>query len=310
MDFFFNKPIQKSLIYDTWNHAFKKNLPEGLWEWRFLKNPDSKKVYIAYILEDGILASHYAVSPFKLNYNGNLLDFGIINTAMTRPGYEGRGYLSELAKMLHQELVNDGFSGLISFPTRKRTLDIFKYNFDWVDLKTMLIWQINKPVKINKTFSFRSGKFDLAHLKMIEQLNYTELPIFATKNIHNLNWRYLEHPVFEYNYLDVLENNHLCGVIIFKQFNEDFDLMDQFYDNPSDKSDIFAGAVNYLLSSGKSVNSWTTIQNNSDRNASIMHEPEYLDIKTFMGIIPLKENKPDLYIEENWHTTFYDSDVY
>lgn len=310
IEFYFNKPIQKNLVYDTWNKAFKQDLDEGRWEWKFLRNPNSEKVYVSYMLEDGVLASHYAVSPLKLNYNGQWLDFGLINTAMTRPGYEGRGYLGELAKALHKELEKDGFVGLITFPTRQRTLGIFKYNFQWIDLQTLKIWQVTKPLAGSNHYTFKTGKVKKSNLTLVAEMLFTEKRFYSLRNEINMGWRYIEHPVNQYYFLEISQKDKVEGLFFYKVFGKEIDLMDGFYSVMSISNEIYASAVNFFLHSGfKGINTWTTGETIQDNRLKLIDAPGFLPLETYLGLIPLN-NKWDLSNGNDWFISFYDSDVY
>ena len=96
VEIYHNKPLSIDLIKDTFEASFNIIFDKEYWQWRFLNNPNNKKTYISYIVENGVLAAYYAVSPMIIIIDGKEEKVALSNMTMTHPDFRGRGYFKKL----------------------------------------------------------------------------------------------------------------------------------------------------------------------------------------------------------------------
>ena len=123
VSFYEDRPLELSQIAETFKESFAREFDEGYWRWRFEDNPCQEKIYISYIIEQGCLASYYAVSPLTVSLPGEG-DFKVAlsNMTMTHPAFTGRGYFRTLALSLYERLAEDGFLGVLGLRMRILTM--------------------------------------------------------------------------------------------------------------------------------------------------------------------------------------------
>ena len=237
IEYYFNKPLPFELIADTFKMSYKKDLDYKYWHWRFIENPVDSKVYIIYILIDGVLAAYYAVSPCLLEAKGQApRKIALSNMTMTHPDYQGKGLFTKIAQGLYKELENDGYSGIIGFANKNSHYG-FRKNLNWHDLAALTLFKVspeafrsNLSVE-NLGFKIHSFDFTESHLNDIAGLDFATNDVFIPRNKEYLNWRLVQNPVYQYFILNVYKDENVLSSAIYKFFGGEIDIMEFFY-NP------------------------------------------------------------------------------
>lgn len=128
-------PYQKGdeyAIIDLFEMVFKNPLSIEWWRWRFLENPvDRPRIMLAW--DRGRLASHYAVSPFRLCSDDEVCLAALSMTTMTHPDYSGQGLFPRLAETLYSDLAESGYAAVVGFPNAN-SHGVFIDKLDWLDI--------------------------------------------------------------------------------------------------------------------------------------------------------------------------------
>lgn len=314
--FYWEEELNEDLIYSTWKAAFNKNLNKEYWRWRFLNNPNDSKVYIGYILEDNVLASYYAISPIKIQLPGNrVVKSGLVNMAMTHPDFQGKGYLTQIGHELHEILRKEGYCNLISFPTRGITHEIFKKNYEWHDVFTLYIMSadrnsFNLSEASHENVQILSGKLEPQIIQEATSLKSMRQEVSPLWDYEKLCWRLIDNPINDYYYFRVVKDEVTLGLIFYKLFEQDIDIMEYFYSSEMNDAKFkpLTQTFKHLIDQDLKVNIWA---NQSSENYKYLEQLGFKSnpLETKFGYIPLNDAE-DIDNSDLWHISFIDSDVY
>ncbi|WP_298542677.1 GNAT family N-acetyltransferase [uncultured Aquimarina sp.] len=313
VEIFHHKPISVDLIKETFEASFNVDFDKDYWNWRFLSNPNSEKVYISYILEEGVLAAYYAVSPMVLDHQGKEYKIALSNMTMTHPNHRGKGYFKLLASSLFSNLKEDGFVGIFGFANHNSHYGFRKY-LNWQDLSALNLLSLEpqsfRPLK-NKDLSVKFDYEDISE-ELIENIANLETAdsskVQIKRDVKSLVWRLLKNPENQYKVLVGRNNNAIESMLFYKKYNDEIDIMEFFYQKESSR-DLISLSVSELIETQKaSLNIWSNLH--SDEHITL----EKLGFKensfnTYFGFIPLIEDEAILQYK-NWHYRFIDSDIF
>jgi hypothetical protein len=315
---FWEKPIDIKLIRKSWEAAFKRSFPEGYWEWRFLNNPFDKNVKAAYVKCDGVLAAYYSVSPLEMRLpNGQLVKAGLMNMGFTHPDYQGKGYYIKINRLLHAKLKDEGYLCVFGFANQNSHYPYRKY-LHWNDLSVTndfcrSLIRFNELILEIPTSSTKIKKVDSTILEKASTLSACcEDLIHIPRVLKFLNWRILNNAVNNYEYYQVIKNDKIVAITIFKVYNnKSIDIMEFFYDSEivKDKNDILIESLNYIQFHRKvDINIWSNLHSEEHL---VLEKNGFMETKfsTYFGVIKFK-GEAGLLKYKNWHYRFIDSDVY
>ncbi|MCB2219439.1 MAG: GNAT family N-acetyltransferase [Bacteroidetes bacterium] len=314
--YYFDKPIDETLISDTFQKAYGIPLNIKSWEWRFLNNPVTEKVYINYIEINGVLAAYYAVSPVNILIDGQSHKIALSNMTMTHPDHQGKGYFKMLAKDLYKKLKEDGYIGVFGFANQNSHYG-FRKNLGWIDLAGLNSFSVDKNdfrlnlLKKIEGANYTEAALNLSHIQRAKELICSKQKIVPDRSENFLSWRLLKNPSNQYHTLLVEVENDLKGILFFKFYNGSIDIMECYYTNQSelDPHLTLINAISYLIAKyNMRVNMWSNL-----------HSSEHLTLEkygfkesnflTYFGVIPFV-SKPGLTDLRTWHYRFIDSDVF
>jgi hypothetical protein len=287
-----------------------------IWEWRFLNNPVTDKVYINYIKLNGVLASYYAVSPVNLLIDGQTYKIALSNMTMTHPDHQGKGYFKMLANDLYSKLKEDGFIGVFGFANQNSHYG-FRKNLGWIDLAGLNSFsadknEFRKNLLIDKEeIIYTESAIDATHIHNAEELIFSDQKIVPDRSESFLSWRLLRNPVNQYQTLLIHVENELQGIIFFKFYNGSIDIMEYFFHkkNENNTHDNLIKGIHFLINRYNcNINIWSNLH--SDEHLILekfgFKENNFL---TYFGVIPFTHKKELMEIK-NWHYRFIDSDVF
>jgi len=314
--YYYDKPLEPTLIAKTFQKAFGVEFNVKSWEWRFLNNPFTDKVYINYLKVDNVLASYYAVSPVNLIVDGKTYKIALSNMTMTHPDYQGKGYFKMLANDLFGKLKEDGFVGVFGFANQNSHYG-FRKNLGWIDLAGLNSFSVDKNdfrlnlLKNIEGVVYTESSLNLSHIQKAKELICSNQKIVPDRSENFLSWRLLKNPSNQYHTLVVESENELKGIVFFKFYNGSIDIMEWVYNTQSeiDQHDTLIKAISHLLTKhNTSVNIWSNL-----------HSKEHLLLEkfgfkesnflTYFGVIPFV-SEPVLTNSRDWHYRFIDSDVF
>jgi GNAT superfamily N-acetyltransferase len=314
--FYFDKPLEPELIADTFQKSFGSDFNIKTWEWRFLNNPFTEKVYINYIKVNNVLASYYAVSPVNLIVDGQTYKIALSNMTMTHPDHQGKGYFKLLATALYGKLKEDGFIGVFGFANQNSHYG-FRKNLGWIDLTGLSNFSLEKNefrsnlLNNKEEYIIAESAIDLQLIQKSKNLICSELKILPDRSVHFLNWRLLSNPSKKYHSLTVKTGDALIGVMFFKFYNGSIDIMEWFYAKhiSIDQKLLLMNAISHLINKfNVNVNIWSNLH--SEEHLLLekfgFKESNFL---TYFGVIPFV-SEPVMTNLRDWHYRFIDSDVF
>lgn len=313
VQFHFIKKLDYSLIIDTWEKVYNKKFNIDYWKWRFENNPYDKRIYVGYIVENDILASYYAVSPTKIIINNKTYKAALMNMAMTHPNYQGKGHYINIELALHKQLKDDGFVCVYGFANHNAHR-IHKKHAGWIDLAILNQFICKREnykarhIKNSDKFCFDKGCVNNKILNQAIKLQYSNKKIKLLRDYDFLKWRLILNPINKYCYLKIFQNNKLSGVIFYKHFSNEIDILEYFYLDIGSRYDSLINGINFLFNLSDQVNIWSNL---FSREHLLLEEFGFIECKfdTYFGTIPFSDK---VFINDysEWHYRFLDSDVF
>ena len=314
VEIYHNKPLPIDLIKDTFEASFNILFDKEYWQWRFLNNPNSKKTYISYIVENGVLAAYYAVSPMIIIIDGKEEKVALSNMTMTHPDFRRRGYFKKLAQNLFDNLKAEGFIGVFGFANHNSHYGFRKY-LNWQDLSSLNLFQVKasdfRNIKIKENnITFKIEKITDKILENIPNLQSTdEKTIHLKRDNFNIKWRLKNNPSNSYKVQVGKKNNKIVSLLFFKEFKDEIDVMEIFYNNDINNAVLLSNCMSNLISTtNATINLWSNLHSDEHINLEKQGFQE-TGFNTYFGVIPFTENKTILDYK-NWHYRFIDSDIF
>jgi len=304
-------------ILKLFQSAFKSPLSQAYWKWRFIENPENA-IMIKLIWDDTILAGHYAVSPLKLNVDGEVILTALSMTTMTHPNYAGRGLFTELAKKLYQdESQQNGLKAVWGFPNNNSHYAFIK-NLKWKNLEQIPTFSIDVD-KIKKTeLSNISVGTTFNNKHISAQLKISDcFKIKAEKSIAYLTWRYLKNPINKYHIFELKNNDtsYYAVTKIFASFVQknrfEIDIVELIF--PDDLElllDLMNVIKNYYNNFDLlKINLWLPL--NSDKHL-LLEKIGFINTSpiTYLGVHVLDSDYKKLEEPKEWFYSMGDSDTY
>lgn len=311
------RQIPPDKIVETWESCFNKGFDISYFKWRFLNNPNEKKVFIKYIMENNTLAAYYAVSPMLLEKkNGTARKAALANMTMTHPGYIGRGYTRLLALKLYAKLKEDGYACVYSYPIREAMCHIFRKYLNFQDvatLRTMYLSKDNFKQNLNSRYSFECNEVNLEIIETAQAFSFSNRNLILSRNKANLKWRLMNNPVNNYYYLKICRDSNVKLILFYKYYEDSIDIIDYCHDI-SDYSPVldFSAGMSFLFSLNNpainGINIWAELDS---EEFSFLESLQFIstDSNTFFGVVPLNDDK-DFFRKGDWYNSYFDSDVY
>ena len=311
--FYEEAPFPDEYLAEIYSSVYDRNFDFSYWNWRFKNNPYETDAHIAYIEENGKLVSFYAVSESRfLNY-GKIIKCGLMNSAMTRPEYGGRGLFAKLEVVLHSRLLNEkGFGFLFGFANHNAHR-IHRKHAGWKDIfiiNSFVAKSNNILAKIpvsDKNFRFKIMKSNIGDINLFEDLIYTNSSVCFDRDIKFIAWRFIDNPVNQYYFLKVFEKDQLVGIVIYKNYMDGIDIMEVFHYPQSNSLEVLKNGLFYLAQKSKNISIWSNLH--SEEHVFLESFGfEEKNFNTYFGYIP---NNNNFKIDSNKiHFRYTDSDVY
>jgi hypothetical protein len=316
VEFFFEKELKFEQVADTYRKAYHRELDANYWNWRYLMNPIREKVLISYIIENNDLAAYYSATPCVLVHHQAEYKFVLVNMAMTHPSYQRKGYLKMVAGELFKALGDMGYVGALGFANANSHYGHRKH-LGWIDLSVLNNFKTEKQnfklllSEDSCKYDFVSGNIDNETVLQTEKMIYSNHPLYIKRDQQFLKWRLQMNPMHTYFFLKIFCGNRLDGIIFYKLFQGNIDVLEFFY-NPlleSKRNIILNSGVNKLLNkASESVQLWSNLHTDEHimLEKSGFRESHFI---TYMGVIPFKDF-PEIVEYKNWHFRYIDSDVF
>ncbi|MDD3235127.1 MAG: GNAT family N-acetyltransferase [Candidatus Cloacimonetes bacterium] len=319
--YFWENPVDLSLIREAWEAAFSRVLPVSTWEkvwiWRFQANPACEQALAAYILEDDRIACFYAVSPMTIMHpDGSKIKSGLMNMGFTHPEFQGRGYYLELNVRMHERLKSMGYECLFGFANHNSHYS-YRKHLNWQDLSLLTNFQLLKNTV--KSGLLKNGEYQTDDIELNETVVDSMGSCFVTEERYHiqrsaafLKWRLIENPTQKYLCLTTFRSGDILAYTVYKRFGRnEVDIMEIFYTTIglTAYKEILASIMSCLLSKGiNSINIWSNLFSDEHLELEKMGFREH-NVSTHFGVIDFSGRK-DISLISNWHYRFIDSDVY
>lgn len=193
----------KDDIIHLFSLAFERPMDEKLWEWAFIQNPCGEPI-VSLSFFEGTLVGHYAITPYDLTCQGELVKGTLSMTTMVHPEHHKKGIFVTLAEEVYEAAKNLNYDLVFGFPNKNSA----------PGFERKLGWSIDKDyhvIKVKKTdilpyLSKTSGQSDIDQSSLKFDLSNDTL----------MDWR-LSKPNCDYEQMD--------GNLIVKDFKGSLDVM-------------------------------------------------------------------------------------
>jgi hypothetical protein len=314
--FFWEEPVDLSLIASSWEAAFKRKFAYDEWEWRFINNSYISDIYSSYITVKGLLASFYAVSPLALvTPEAEKLKTGLMVAGLTHPEFRSKRYFVQTIEELNRVLSQKGFDFIFAFANHNSHYSVRKY-LNWQDIGIITNFTLNTAsatsMQSNTAFSVTDLPLTGDLTEKLSHFIVCSDKYHVDRSSVYLNWRILQHPTKKYRAAGVWLGSELRAVVIYKSYNAtEADLMEIFYAEESDLASehILSALVAFLTRNGASkLNIWSNLF--SDEHLCLEKLGFAEDrFSAYFGLIKLNNQSVSTQISD-WHYRFLDSDVY
>lgn len=319
--FFWEEPVPVELIYESWSAAFHvdrdKNEWIRMWDWRFRNNPFSVQPLVSYIMEGGVVACFYGVSPIDLMApDGTTLKSGLMNMGFTHPDHQGKGYYLDLNNEMHNRLNQLGFQTIFGFANHNSHYVYRKY-LDWMDIGLLTTFQLSAgkhKLFLDKHTGYTANAVPVDDnlIKILGKYFVTTCAYHCSRVPEYLSWRVQANPYNKYSAIGVFNGSTMAAVAIYKEYDgHAADIMEIFREDivATDNAAMLKCICQFLIKAGfKKLNMWSNL-----------HTEEHLELEklgfietsvtTHFGVIDFGKHEGISDIH-NWHYRFLDSDVY
>ena len=304
-------------IIELFELVFKQTMSIEQWYWRFRENPSGKHM-IKLMWDGDHLIGHYAVSPIKMNVNGQEILTAHSLTTMTHPEYGGRGIFKALSSELYHELEEEkDCKAIWGFPNNNSHYGFVK-SLCWINLAvihTMGIKasQISTNEGSGQCKSFNS--FSRHHVHFINIHVQKNSTVFIDKSLHYLNWRYVSKPAVDYRKYEIRKDGSMEGIIVTKVYPSllpnlfDLNIVECFLENYESLHEY----INTIMKEyGLSFDRVTIWKNLFDPDHLLIEKNGFVPVlpQTYLGARVHHSMSAEFSSYKNWNISMGDSDVY
>lgn len=314
--FFWEEPIDVSLIAASWEAAFRRPFDAGEWDWRFGNQPLDNRILAAYILKDGKVACFVAHTPVEaVSQENALLKAGLMLMGFTHPDYQGMGLFTRMSRVINSKLASLGFDFIFAFANNNSHYTNSR-NLNWRDIGILTCFTLD--TESNKMQHLETA-FSVSDLPLTRELT-EQLSLFTVcygkchmrRSSSYLNWRLLQHSTKIYRSAGIYLGSSLRAVAIYKTYNNtETDIMEIFYAEESDLASehILSALVAFLTRNDASkLNIWSNLFSGEHLCLEKLGFAEDR-FSAYFGLIKLNNQSVSTQISD-WHYRFLDSDVY
>ena len=299
----------EKMIMDLFELSFGRSMDPEYWIWRY-KDNTVKRNYINLVIDEDVLAAHYALSPTNIYVDGRRLDAGLSMTTMTNPNYRGQRLFTKSAEDLYEKYKMD-LSVIYGVPNANSIKGFTKY-LDFEVIKALPVY-----VLAHSKFKFEQKnqcqeveRFDGQFDSLFERLK-DKYRVVLSRDSNYLNWRFVDNPENDYKIHIYRENGRLQGYVVSKTFQDVCgDIVDVVALNPEVFYKLIGHASRALFELGvPEIKMW-------------MNDPEYIKVLKRMGfdqsdemynfIVRSRDDEvKDIVMAcHNWYLTMSDIDIF
>lgn len=235
------QPGDEKVIIEQFNQVFNENRSLTHWSWKFNNNPQGGP-YISMAWKGDQLACHYAVYPLSLTVDGKNEQTYHVGDSFTMPSFRGVGLgktnlLSQTVNHFHKTWCENqvdfffGFLTGVHLKLGKRFLSyvyiasLYEYQLSAENIALTAYTKFNRVLKgyrielVEKSGAWADELFERAK---------KDYSILITRNKTYLNWRYDNHPDFNYQYVLLKKWGTVVGWCVLHQVEKKLLLIDAF----------------------------------------------------------------------------------
>jgi SAM-dependent methyltransferase len=187
-------------IVKLFKEIFGREMPVDEWRWKYAGSGNNKVYSSVAVTGLGDIVAHYGGMPHRMIYKGNDIYGLAIGDVMVHPKFRGSKLFKQVAAIVPEEGVKDGFVLGYGFPNERAMLLPEKLG---LYEKVEDVLEANKEVRFNNELTrfiyklFPLPYDDLRIDKLWEKCK-ARMSLAVTRDRDYLMWRYQQHPLFRY----------------------------------------------------------------------------------------------------------------
>lgn len=303
-------------ILELFSLSFGRTLPRVVWEWRYLKGPDTPVVKL--MLDGDTLFGHYAVTRMPFMVSGKESRSALSMTTMTHPDYRGKGVFTKLARATYETCQEEGVLAIYGFPNKNSEKGFFE-RLDWIRSPSLNEWILTTLEAPSQPEGVEACEpvFDESYDVFWRKLESRFLAVVPRTRSY-LEWRITDCPPEylsgHYRLFEARDNGALRGYLILKLYHGETEarahVMELLTEDGEVSSALVQAARGYARENNARVLSVWLYDGHVDmpvfekagfqETSNVVWGGRLLGDRTLAG--------PE--IIENWHMTMMDSDVF
>jgi GNAT superfamily N-acetyltransferase len=216
-----SRPGDERGIFGLFQAVFHREIAPAFWRWRYLESPWGAG-FSRVALDGDQVVGHFGAIPMQIQLKGKTFPAILPMTAMTFPGYTGRGIFTRLMSETYGAARERGFPLVYGFFNRNSYAANVRYGYHDVITMNPLVKQISRyrntgphPGRIATVVTF-DGTFDRFWNRIKQDYN-----IVVPRTRELLNWRFVNDPVVDYTRFAFRDDSdEILGYVILKIYRE------------------------------------------------------------------------------------------
>lgn len=302
-------------VRKLWKAAFGKEMPNLLWQWKYLKNPYNRQMMLCLNQNGDAAVVSFTGIPYRANMNGKAVEMTQVMDVMSHPDYRKTGLFIKTVQSFFEFFGKDilfvyGFPG-------KYHLDIGEKYLGYTALtKKVSYLSVQTDVFADKKAESgrieRITKVDASFDRLWEQCQ-KEYSLSVIRNSDFVRWRFLNHPMKQYDIFGYQKDSELNAYAVFAMKDKKARLVD-ILAPPAESliSDFISQTALILRNSGaEQIETWLPENHfitESLISTGFVNLPEPLGITS--TVRNFENSPPSDWTSENLFYTMADADLF
>ncbi|WP_085994109.1 GNAT family N-acetyltransferase [Oceanobacillus senegalensis] len=249
----FYKNGDEEQIQALFKKVFHKERAIKDWKWKFIDHPLQTNPFILVFEEEGKILGHIALWVSEAFINGKVKEIALRVDTMVDPDARGKGIYNQLNRTMLEEAEKHNIDLLYGFPAPKAKELLLKstgaihvdniaryvYIMDPTSLAAAILpvlsplkglGKIYKHLQMKKVKQLvlptgwkweKVDRFDESYTTLAGETKHVK-PIMLKRDADYLNWRFMEHPYYNYSVFQLTQNEKSQGYVVIKKEEVDF----------------------------------------------------------------------------------------
>jgi GNAT superfamily N-acetyltransferase len=237
--------------------CFGKPIPEAIWRWRYIDQPDDTLAMNVRV-EEGRIVANYSACGLVLSWGGEVRKALLSMSTMTHPAYAGRGLFTALADELYAAGAERGYAAVLGFPNRN-SHGGFVGRLRWADIYEIPTLQLDRA-----GLAADRGSCALAPVERVPR--EIEEPAWMSELLHvqrtktYLDWRFASNPMNEYSIGVPDSSGPVRTLAVSKWYEGQLDLVEFLAADAKEAAELLRNLIAYARGAAAAgINLWLPV---------------------------------------------------